>query len=164
MAGDKIKELRKGNREHLHDLWEIAKTGDLKSLSGEDKRLAEVMNDHSDQYFNQFEMGDLTYDHEYDANSEENPFLHIMLHSAIERQLESKNPIEVFQFYNSMRKKKVSRHDTIHLIGAILTPLMVNVMRQKAPFDKNKYAALLNKYKGKKPSRIYESLEKASLE
>ena len=105
----------------------------------------------------------MTYDHEYDANSEENPFLHIMLHSAIERQLESKNPIEVFQFYNSMRKRKISRHDTIHLLGAILTPLGVNVMRQKAPLDKSKYAALLNKYKGKKPSRIYESLEKASL-
>ena len=163
MADDKIKELRKKNREHLHDLWGIAKTGDLGSLSGEDKRLAKVMIEHKDQYFNQFEMGVLTYDHEYDANSEENPFLHVMLHSAIERQLESKNPIEVFQFYNSMRKRKVSRHDTIHLIGAILTPLGVNVMRQKAPLDKNKYAVLLNKYKGKKPSRIYESLEKASL-
>jgi hypothetical protein len=163
MADDKIKERRKENREHLHDLWGIAKTGDLDSLSGEDKRLAKVMIEHKNQYFNQFEMGDLAYDHEYDANSEENPFLHIMLHSAIERQLESKNPIEVFQFYNSMRKRKVSRHDTIHLIGAILTPLGVNVMRQKAPLDKNKYAVLLNKYKGKKPSRIYESLEKASL-
>lgn len=163
MADDKIKELRKENREHLHDLWEIAKTGDLDSLSGEDKRLAKVMIEHKNQYSNQFEMGDLTYEHEYDANSEENPFLHIMLHSAIERQLESKNPIEVYQFYNSMRKKKVSRHDTIHLIAAILTPLMVNVMRQKIPLDKDKYAALLNKYKGKKPSRIYESLEKTPL-
>jgi hypothetical protein len=163
MADDKIKGLRKENRKHLHDLWGIAKTGDLDSLFGEDKRLAKVMIEHKDQYFNQFEMGVLTYDHEYDANSEENPFLHVMLHSAIERQLESKNPIEVFQFYNSMRKRKISRHDTIHLLGAILTPLGVNVMRQKAPLDKNKYAVLLNKYKGKKPSRIYESLEKASL-
>ena len=57
MADDKIKDLRKENRKHLHDLWGIAKTGDLDSLSGEDKRLAKVMIEHKDQYFNQFEMG-----------------------------------------------------------------------------------------------------------
>ncbi len=154
------KGLRKETRGHLHDLWEIAKSGNLESLSGEDKWLAKVMLEHEDQYFNQFEMADLTYDHEYDVDSEENPFLHIMLHSAIERQLEAKDPIETYQFYNSMRKKKVSRHETIHLIGIILAPLMFNVMRQNVSFDEKKYIAALKKYKGKKPERIYESLEK----
>ena len=159
----KIKELKQANRERLHNLWKIAKTENLESLSGEDKRLAEVMIEHKDKYFNQFEMADHTHDHEYDTKKEENPFLHIMLHSAVERQLESKDPIEAYQFYNSMRKRKVSRHDTIHLIGAILTPLMINVMQHHIPFDKEKYSALLKKYKGKKPDRIYESLEKTHL-
>jgi deoxyribonuclease-1 len=162
--GNDLKELRKQTRGHLHDLWEIAKSGNLESLSGEDKWLAKVMLDHEDQYFNQFEMADLTHDHEYDVNTEENPFIHIMLHSAIERQLESKDPIEALQFYNSMRKKKVSRHDAIHLIGAILTPLMFNVMQAASAFDKDKYIAALKKYKGKKPERIYEALEKKSFE
>ena len=151
-----IKELKKQTRGHLHDLWEIAKAGNLDSLSGEERWLAKVMLEHQDQYFNQFEMADLTYDHEYDVDSEENPFLHIMLHSAIERQLEAKDPIETYQFYNSMRKKKVSRHETIHLIGIILAPFMFNVMRQNVPFDEEKYIAALKKYKGKKPERIYE--------
>jgi hypothetical protein len=162
MSDGNFKEKRKENRERLHDIWEIAKTGNLESLSGEDKRLAEVMIDHRDQYFSQFEKAGQTYDHEYGGNSEENPFLHIMLHSAVERQLESKDPIEALQFFNSMRKK-VSRHDAIHLIGAILTPLMFNVMQKNVPFDKEKYVTLFKKYKGKKPSRIYESLEKKSL-
>ena len=162
MVNDKIKEGRKENRERLRELWEIAKIGDLESLSVEDERLAKIMIDHRDQYFSQFEKADQTYDHEYGGNSEENPFLHIMLHSAVERQLESKDPIEVFQFYNSMRKGKVSRHDTIHLIGAILTPLMIKVMQKKIPFEKEQYIALLKKYKGKKLSRIYESLRKTS--
>ena len=163
MSDDNFKEKRNKNRERLHDIWGIAKTGDLESLSGEDKRLAEVMIEHEDQYSSQFENADQISKRDYGANSGENPFLHIMLHSAVERQLESKDPIEAVQFYNSMRKKKVSRHDAIHLIGALLTPLMFNVMQQNVPFDKEKYIDLLKKYKGRKPSRIYESLEKKSL-
>jgi len=162
MGNDEIKGLRKETRGHLHNLWEIAKAGNLDSLSGEDRWLAKVMLEHQDQYFNQFEMGDLTYDHEYDVDSEENPFLHIMLHSAIERQLEAKDPIEAFQFYNSMRKKKVSRHDAIHLIGVIFAPLMIKGMQQRKDFDIDKYISLLKKYKAKRPEKIYESLEKTS--
>ncbi len=160
MKNDATKELRKLTREHLHTLWEIVKSGNLDLLSGEEKWLAKVMLDHKDEYFNQFEMADLTYDYEYDVDSEENPFLHITLHSAVERQLEAKDPIEAYQFYNSMRKKKVSHHDTIHLIAAILAPLMLDVMRQRKEFDLGKYKSLLKEYKNKRPSKIYESLEK----
>ena len=157
---DHFKEQRKANRERLHNLWNIAKTGDLESLSGEERRLAEIMLEHKDQYAKHFEKPDQTYDQEYDTNKEETPFLHIMIHSAIERQIESKDPIETLQFYNSMRKNKVSRHVTIHLIAAILTPFMLDTTRHKIPFEKDQYKAALKKYKGKKPARIYESLEK----
>jgi hypothetical protein len=163
MSGENIKEKRKQNRERLHDIWEIAKTGDLESLSGEEKRFAEVMIEHKDQYSTHFENADQIDDREYDSKLDENPFLHIMLHSAVERQLESKEPIEALQFYNSMRKKKISRHDTVHLIGAILTPLMLNSMQKNVPFDKGEYISALKKYKGKKPERIYEALEKKRL-
>jgi len=64
-VNDEIKGLRKETRGHLHDLWEIAKAGNLDSLSGKDRWLAKVMLEHQDQYFNQFEIADLTYDHEY---------------------------------------------------------------------------------------------------
>jgi len=161
MGNSEIKELRKQTRKHFHGLWEIAKAGNLESLSGEEKWLAKVMLEHKDQYFNQFEMADLTYDHEYDIDSEENPFLHVMLHSAVERQLEAKEPIEVYQFYNSMRKKKASHHDTIHLIAAIMTPLMLEVMQKLKEYDEDKYVSLLKKYKTKRPDKILESLEKS---
>lgn len=160
MANDEYKELRKMTRKHHHALWEIAKTGNLESLSGEEKWLAKVMLDHKDEYFNEFEMADLTYDYEYDVDSDVNPFLHVILHSAVERQLESKDPIEAYQFYYSIRKKKVSHHDTIHLIGAILAPLMFKVMQDRKEFDLDKYVSLLKKYKNKRPDKIYESMEK----
>ena len=129
------RELLKFNHEKLHALWKIVKTGNLNGLSGEEKWLAKVMREHQDKYFNQFEMADLTHDHEYDVDSEENPFLHISFHVIVERQLEAKDPIEVYQFYNSMRGKKYPRHDTIHLIAAMLTPLVFRVMLEGGEFD-----------------------------
>ncbi len=160
MTDDATKELRKLTRENLHGLWEIAKKGDLNGLSGEEKWLAKVMLEHQDEYFNQFEMADLTHDHEYDVESEENPFLHITLHAVVERQLEAKDPIEVYQFYNTMRKKEYPRHDTIHLIAAILAPLILQVMQERREFDLDNYRTLLRKYKNWKPIKIYESLKK----
>lgn len=97
----------------------------------EERRLAELMLEHQDEYFNQFEMADVLGDHQFDPESGTDPFLHITFHTIVENQLEAKDPIEVYQFYNSMRKKKVSHHDTIHLIGAILAPSVVTPCREE---------------------------------
>ena len=160
MTHDVTKELRKMTRKHHHALWEIAKSGKLDSLSGEEKWLAKAMLEHQDEYFNEFEMADLTYDYEYDLDSEVNPFLHVILHSAVERQLEAKDPIEAYQFYNSFRKKKVSHHETIHFIASVFAPFMFKVMQEGNEFDLDKYRLLLKKYKTKRPDMIYESMEK----
>jgi len=153
-------ELRGLNREHMHMIWEVAKSGDLDVLEAEERQIAEVMLEHQDEYFNQFEMADVLADHEFDPESETNPFLHVTFHTIVENQLEARDPIEVYQFYNSMRKKKVSRHDTIHLIGAILAPLVVSTLQQRRAFDLEKYKSLLKKYKGKKPEKIMEWLDR----
>ena len=151
--------LRKLNRERIHSIWEIAKSGNLDILTGEERRYAEVMVEHEEEYFNQFEMADLTYDHQYDPNTEENPFLHITLHVVVENQLEGKEPTEVYQFYNSMRKK-ASHHDTVHLIATMLVPSIFSALKQKKAPDLEKYKLLLKKHKGRKPEKIFASLER----
>jgi hypothetical protein len=110
----------------------VAKTGDLDVLEAEERQIAEVMLEHQDEYFNQFEMADVLGDHQ----------------------------IEVYQFYNSMRKKKVSRHDAIHLIGAILTPLVVSSLQGRRAFDLEQYKSLLKRGKAKKPEKIMDWLER----
>lgn len=160
MEDEILKTLRKFHREHMHTIWEVAKIGDLDILNEEEKWYAKVMLEHEDEYFNQFEMSDLTYDHQFDPDSEENPFLHITLHVVVERQLESKSPIEAYQFYNSMRKMKSSHHDTVHLIAAMLAPLIFSVIKEKKPPDLEKYKSLLKKHKGRKPEKIFASLER----
>jgi hypothetical protein len=144
----------------MHEIWETAKGGDLHVLGEEEKRIAQVMLEHEDEYFNQFEMADALSDYEFDPDSEENPFLHITLHATVENQLEARDPIEAYQFYNSMRKRKVSRHDTIHLIAMMLAPIIVTSLQRGNAPDMGMYKALLKKYKGKKPEKIYDALER----
>ncbi len=151
--------LREVSRKDMYDLWEKAKAGDFEDLSDEQERIARIMLEHQDEFYNQFEFADLTYDHEYDPDSEYNPFLHIVIHSTVEAQLEQKDPIEAFQFYNAIRKKKYSHHDAIHFIGQILVCLIFDVMKYKSPFDLETYRKLLKKYKTRNPEKLMDSLE-----
>ena len=153
-------ELRRLNRKHMHMIWKIAKTEGLDVLEAKEKQIAKVMLEHQDEYFNQFEMADILGDHQFDPESETDPFLHVIFHTIVENQLEARDPIEVYQFYNSMRKKKVSRHDTIHLIGAILTPLVVSSLQGRRAFDLEQYRSLLKRAKAKKPEKIMDWLER----
>jgi hypothetical protein len=152
-------ELRKLTRERSHFLWEIAKTGDLSTLSPEDKKLAEIMLEH-EEYHNQFEIADLLGEHEYDVDTEVNPFLHVTMHGVAENQLANRDPIEVYQFYNVMRKQKTSHHEAVHLICAVLAPLMFKTLKEKKVFDLEEYRSHLKSYKHMKPEKIFSSLEK----
>ena len=155
-----LDDLRRRNRERMHRIWQVAKSGDLDALGGEERQFAQVMLEHQDKYYNQFEMADVLGDHEFDPKSETDPFLHITFHTIVENQVKAKEPIEAYQFYNSMRKKKVSHHDTMHLISAILAPLIMDTIRQRKAFDSEKYKSLLKKFKGENPHKIMGWLEK----
>ena len=65
----------------------------------------------------------------------------------------------MYQFYNAMRKKKCSHHDTIHLIGAIFIPLMFDTMKNKEPFDDGRYVSMLKKYNSRNPDKIWALLD-----
>jgi hypothetical protein len=154
--------LRPYSREYMHQIWEKAKNNDLGDLGEEEKLYAKIMLEHEDEFFNEFEFADLTRDYEYDPETDSDPFLHVLIHSIVETQLEDKSPIEAYQFYNAMRKKGCSPHDAIHLIGAILAPMIFEVVRDQKPFDVDTYVYLLRKYKTRKPDRILDLLDKES--
>ena len=71
MQDDAFKFLRSANREHLHFLWEKAKNKDFDDLEDEDRRLAEAMLLHEDEFFNEFEFADVLAAREFDPDSEE---------------------------------------------------------------------------------------------
>jgi PHD/YefM family antitoxin component YafN of YafNO toxin-antitoxin module len=147
------------SRKHLHAIWEKTKIDDIEDMPPEDQRICRIMREHQREFFNQFEFADLTYDHEYDPDTEVNPFLHIAIHTIIESQLENRDPPEVLQFYNAMRKRKCSHHDAIHILGAVLAPLLFGTFQEKGAFDTDRYTALLKKYKNRHPEKIIGLLE-----
>ena len=158
-SGEEMIQLKASSREFIHSLWERVKSNDLEGLSPDELRLARIIKEHEDDFFNQFEFADVMHDHEFDPETETNPFLHIFIHLTVENQLAGKEPIEAFQFYNAMRQKKCSHHETIHMIGAILAPMMLSVMHEQEPFNADTYAALLKKYKNRSPNKIFDLLE-----
>ncbi len=157
---DLPKELKKMSREHIHTVWEAAREDRLDDLSEEDRQLAGIMLEHEDEFFNNFEFADIQSEHDFDPESEVNPFLHITLHAIIENQLKAKEPVEVYQFYNSMMNKKASRYDTVHLIMGMIAPLMFSVLKEHQDFDLDFYKSLLKKCKSKRPEKVPDFIDR----
>ena len=153
--------FRKVNREHLHAIWEKAKNAEMEGLDEEEQRLAKIMLDHSDQYFNQFEFADVLADRQFDPENEVNPFLHVSVHAIAEKQVQDRDPIEAFQFYNAMLRNKCTRHEAIHILMTILLKFLFPILKRKrGHFDLEIYRNLLKKYKSRKPEKIFELLER----
>jgi hypothetical protein len=157
---DPIGDIKKMSRENMHAIWEAAKNNRMDELSDEDRQLARIMLEHEDEFFNTFEFADVLAEHVFDPESEVNPYLHITVHAIIEDQLKEKEPVEAYQFYNSMMNKKVSHHDTVHLIAAMMTPLMFLIFEEKQEFDLDFYKSLLKKCKNKRPDRIHGFIDR----
>ncbi len=150
--------LRGKNRKHFHEIWEKARHDEFQDLNDEEQRLGRIMLDHSDEYFNQFEFADALAEHEYAPESEVNPFLHVTLHAITEKQVEDRNPIEAFQFYNAMRRNKCDRHEAFHLLGIVLVKFIFETLKKKIPFPLDRYRATLKEYKSRRPEKIKQVL------
>jgi hypothetical protein len=147
----------------MSEIWQKAKERDFEDLDDEAQRIAKIMVEHEEELYNQFEHVELTYDPEVNSETDYNPFLHITIHSVIEAQLEQNDPLEVVEFYNVMRQKKYSHHDSIHLVGQILTCLIFEMTENQTPFDLEIYRQLLDKYKSRNPEKLIDMLENEPL-
>jgi tetratricopeptide (TPR) repeat protein len=151
--------LRGINRKHFYEIWKKAQSGELQGLTDEEQHLGKIMLDHSDEYFNQFEFADALADHEYDPETGVNPFLHVTLHAIAEKQVQDRNPIEAFQFYNAMLRNKCSRHEAIHLLNIILIKFIFQTLKENKPFPLESYQKLLKEYKSRNPKKINRLIE-----
>jgi hypothetical protein len=160
MKDSAFEAFRQLNRENLHRIWRCARDEKLEDLNEEEQRLGQIMLQHSDEFFNQFEFADVVADREFDPESEVNPFLHITLHAVIENQLKNRDPIEAFQFYNAMLRNKCTRHEAVHLLMDILIRFLFPMLKTHTAFPLDRYCELLKKYKSRKPDKIIGLLEK----
>ena len=151
--------LRGINRKRFYEIWKKAQNGELQDLNEEEQRLGKIMLDHSDEYFNQFEFADALADREYAPETEVNPFLHVTLHAIAEKQVQDRNPIEAFQFYNAMLRNKCSRHEAVHLLNIILVKFIFQILKEKKPFPLESYRKILKEFKSRNPKKINRLLE-----
>lgn len=151
--------FRQANRKSFHSIWRRAQDGQLDGLAEEERRLAEIMLAHSGEYFNQFEFADVLADHEFNPESEVNPFMHVTLHAVIEKQIKDHEPIEALQFYNAMLRNKCSAHEAIHLLMGILLKFLFPIFKKRSTFDLGGYHKLLKIYKTRKPEKVVALLE-----
>lgn len=162
MDNEILKTMKTENRVRIHQLWIKAKAGDYKDVTDEEIQSMKIMLEHEDEYSEIFENAHLLSDDEFGPDSEGNPFMHITIHSIIENQLEARDPIEAYQFYLAMRKRKCPRHEVIHLLGAIFVRFLYRVLKYNESFDNERYKFLLKKYKNRKPQKVWELLENES--
>jgi hypothetical protein len=64
--------LREISRKKMYELWGRAKERGYEGLTDEEERIAKIMVEHENEFYNHFEFADLTYDHEYDPDTEKN--------------------------------------------------------------------------------------------
>jgi hypothetical protein len=155
--------MKDGYHIQMSEIWQKAKDRDFNDLDEEQQRIAAIMVDHEDELYRQMEHAELTYDPGISPDTGYDPFLHVTIHSIIEGQLEHNDPLEVVQFFNAMRQKKYSRHDSIHLVGQILTCLIFEILEHQKPFDLETYRKLLLKYKSRNPEKLLDLLENEPL-
>ncbi len=164
MDDSQFKTFREINRQNFHKIWEKAQKGELQELNEEEQRLGKIMLDHSDEYFNQFEFADVLAEHEYDPKTGTNPFLHVTIHAIAEKQVQDRDPIEAFQFYNAMLRNKCSRHEAIHLLMDILIRFIFYVLKEGKPFPLNRSCKILKELKSRNPKKINRLIENIQID
>ncbi len=153
-------EIKRHTRENLLEVWEMAKTKDVAALPDELRRLAEIMLLHRGEYGHRFDSTQVVAETDTDPGDEADPFMHITVHAIVQNQLEKRDPVEAYQFYNAMRNQKCPHHEALHLIAAIMTPMLYAVLKNQKEFDLAGYKKLLKRYKQRRPEKIPDLLDR----
>ena len=68
-----------------------------------------------------------------------NPFLHVSLHSVIERKIAERNPPDTEQTLFRLTRAGLDKHEAMHRIMAVLSEIMWEMLQQRKVFDLTTY-------------------------
>ncbi|BCS96820.1 hypothetical protein DSLASN_24520 [Desulfoluna limicola] len=148
------------SREELLKLWGKVKDQNIEGLSEIESFYAGIIKNHEAMFIKEVDGVANPEAHEYEPEQGVNPYLHILLHGLVETQVIRKQPIEVIQFVNAMKKRDLAEHAIHHLLCAIFFPLILEGRNRGGETDMAKYATLLKQLKTKKPEKIDAFLDK----
>lgn len=151
--------LKSITRKGFRDIWEAAQAGNADKLKGEEQKIARIMIQHQDKY-HPFEFVDVMPEHDFAPGNEDDPFTHILVHLAVENQMEWRDPIEVYQFYRSMRRRKCDHHQAVHFVHIVFMHSLLDAMKCQTFFDYDGYRNTLKRLKDETTDNIMAYVEK----
>lgn len=72
-----------------------------------------------------------------------NPSVHAAAHVAVENQLAMEEPKEAREALLRLMKEGLNRHEAVHAIAAAVSNEMLAILREKRPYDAERYRASL---------------------
>lgn len=125
-------------REMFRALWERARRGE--SFGGDEALLVKAMLAHPE-----WEEAWARPAEDRTPHGRPNPYLHALLHCAVERQLQDGLPPEVREAYERLLKGGLSDLDSVHRIGDAFAAFFEEMYRTGRPFDPAAYARALQR-------------------
>ena len=147
-------------RPDILKLWGQIKEQAIGDLSPIERFYAAIIKTHEEMFTKEVDGVENPETHEYKPSEGVNPYLHILLHGLVSTQLLGKAPMEAVQFANAMKKRGLDDHATQHLLSAIFFPIVLEARNKGGAADMVKYAALLKKFKTKKPEKINAAIDR----
>jgi Domain of unknown function (DUF1841) len=135
--------MRQISRAHFGEIWRRGRAGE--ALTGEDAAFYQTMQEHP-EYADFWEHAAELGDREIRADGE-NPFLHVAMHTVIERQIAERNPPEADQALFRLTRAGVDRHDALHQIARVFSGVLWELLREGKPFDTATYRRRLRAIK-----------------
>ena len=142
MSGpDSYGALREQSHERVYQLWQAAKVS--AESEGDDARLVQALRDHP-EYYEVWEHAN-EFLQEQAAIDGVNPFLHVVMHAAIENEAIQDDPPEVRAVLESKTSNDMQRHQAVHVIANVFAQCLYQALHTRERFDNDAYRRKLDK-------------------
>jgi Domain of unknown function (DUF1841) len=135
--------MRQISRATYAEIWRRGLANE--EITGEDAAFFEAMQQHP-EYAEYFERAQELADREVVINGV-NPYLHIAMHTVIEKQVADRDPPESDQALFRLTRAGIDRHEAIHRIAYVFTQSFWEVLQKNTPFDIESYRRRLRAIK-----------------
>jgi len=129
-------------RRHFAAIWQKLKNHE--PLEGEDKVYADLMQQHA-VYHNTWEFADELEGHEYDTETDVNPFVHIAFDAVIVNQVTLDEPRGIKNIYSRLRLKGLDHLDALHEMAGVFVTEFYEISRGRIPYSDERYLRELRK-------------------
>ncbi len=137
----------------VKDFRAFLKEGNIDELDAEERRVVRIFADH------EVLLKKSDRDHRKFKSSEE-LIVHISMHEDVEKEIDAKEPIETYRFYEAMLAQNQNHHEIVHMIGAIKMPIALDAFLNQKDFDTARYRNLLGTCAATKIEKIPEAVSR----